>query len=102
MLLLTEAVCNVHIRIGGHYAHRRSAEKEPWACSVDLRVPAGTTLALVGESGSGKSSVIQLACRFYDPVQGAVSPGRCLLSLMRSVRGLRHVRVKSFVWLPFA
>jgi len=39
---------------------------------VDLRVPAGSTLALVGESGSGKSSIVQLACRFYDPDQGAV------------------------------
>ncbi len=39
---------------------------------MDLRVPAGTTLALVGESVSGKSSIVQLACRFYDPDQGAV------------------------------
>ena len=29
-------------------------------------------MALVGESGSGKSSIIQLACRFYDPSEGAV------------------------------
>ena len=40
--------------------------------SVDLLIPAGTTLALVGESGSGKSSIVQLACRFYDPSEGAV------------------------------
>ena len=47
-----------------------------WWClharSVDLHIPAGTTLALVGESGSGKSSIVQLACRFYDPAEGAV------------------------------
>ena len=39
---------------------------------MDLHIPAGTTLALVGESGSGKSSIVQLACRFYDPSEGAV------------------------------
>ena len=39
---------------------------------MDLHIPAGTTLALVGESGSGKSSIVQLACRFYDPSDGAV------------------------------
>ncbi len=55
----------------------KSANRQDAACSVDLRVPAGTTLALVGESGSGKSSIVQLACRFYDPDQGAVRPCLC-------------------------
>jgi ATP-binding cassette subfamily B protein len=39
---------------------------------LDLRVPAGQTVALVGETGAGKSTVAKLLARFYDPVAGAV------------------------------
>ena len=55
--------------------------------SIDLHVPAGTTLALVGESGSGKSSIVQLACRFYDPDMGKVDTG-CDLPLSNYGSGL--------------
>lgn len=40
--------------------------------NLDLRVPAGKSMALVGESGSGKSTVIALILRFYDPTGGKV------------------------------
>jgi ATP-binding cassette, subfamily B, bacterial len=40
---------------------------------VDLRVPAGTTLALVGPTGAGKSTVAKLIARFYDPLSGTVT-----------------------------
>ncbi|HEY0559302.1 MAG TPA: ABC transporter ATP-binding protein [Frankiaceae bacterium] len=39
---------------------------------VDLRVPAGTTLALVGPTGAGKSTLVKLLARFYDPTAGSV------------------------------
>ncbi len=39
---------------------------------VTVHVPAGQTVALVGPSGSGKTTFINLICRFYDPVNGAV------------------------------
>ncbi|HEX5420922.1 MAG TPA: ATP-binding cassette domain-containing protein, partial [Gammaproteobacteria bacterium] len=39
---------------------------------VNLRVPAGSTLALVGPSGSGKSTLASLLARFYDVDSGAV------------------------------
>jgi len=40
---------------------------------VDLRVPAGTTLALIGPTGAGKSTVAKLIARFYDPTAGRVT-----------------------------
>jgi ATP-binding cassette subfamily B protein len=39
---------------------------------LDLRVPAGQTVALVGETGAGKSTLARLAARIYDPVDGEV------------------------------
>ncbi|WP_106848726.1 ABC transporter ATP-binding protein [Blastococcus sp. Marseille-P5729] len=40
---------------------------------IDLRVPAGGSLALVGETGSGKSTLAALASRIYDPTAGRVT-----------------------------
>jgi ATP-binding cassette, subfamily B, multidrug efflux pump len=40
--------------------------------SIDLEVPAGTTLALVGHTGSGKSTLSALVPRLMDPTAGAV------------------------------
>jgi ATP-binding cassette, subfamily B, bacterial len=37
-----------------------------------LEVPAGTSVALVGETGSGKSTIVNLACRFYEPSAGRI------------------------------
>ncbi|MET7767985.1 ABC transporter ATP-binding protein [Nocardia sp. NPDC005366] len=39
---------------------------------VDLRIPAGQTVALVGETGAGKSTLVKLIARFYDPTEGSV------------------------------
>ncbi|KAL6734422.1 hypothetical protein Aduo_004964 [Ancylostoma duodenale] len=39
---------------------------------INLKVPAGKTVAFVGPSGCGKSTSIQLIERFYDPVVGKV------------------------------
>ena len=40
---------------------------------LDLRVAAGTTLALIGPTGAGKSTVAKLIARFYDPLDGRVT-----------------------------
>ncbi|MCK5739590.1 ATP-binding cassette domain-containing protein, partial [bacterium] len=38
----------------------------------NLEIQPGETIALVGETGSGKSTIINLACRFYEPTAGRV------------------------------
>lgn len=38
----------------------------------DLTIPAGTTVAIVGETGAGKSTLVNLACRFYEPTGGRI------------------------------
>lgn len=37
-----------------------------------LEVPAGTTVAIVGETGAGKSTLVNLACRFFEPTEGRI------------------------------
>ena len=39
---------------------------------IDLRIPAGTTLAVVGHTGSGKSTLVTLVPRLLDPTAGTV------------------------------
>ncbi|MET7618103.1 ABC transporter ATP-binding protein [Streptomyces sp. NPDC005408] len=41
--------------------------------SIDLRIPAGQTVAFVGETGAGKSTLVKLVARFYDPTSGRVT-----------------------------
>jgi ATP-binding cassette subfamily B protein len=39
---------------------------------IDLRIPAGATVAIVGHTGSGKTSLVQLIPRLTDPDEGSV------------------------------
>jgi ATP-binding cassette subfamily B protein len=36
----------------------------------DLRVEAGSYVAIVGETGAGKSTLVNLVCRFFEPTSG--------------------------------
>ncbi|MBN2090386.1 ABC transporter ATP-binding protein [candidate division KSB1 bacterium] len=40
--------------------------------NFNLKVNAGEKIALVGETGSGKSTIVNLACRFYEPTAGEI------------------------------
>lgn len=47
-------------------------QKEPILKDFNLKVQAGQTVALIGETGSGKSTIVNLLCRFYEPISGEV------------------------------
>lgn len=46
--------------------------KEDVLSHFNLKVPAGTTIAIVGETGAGKSTLVNLACRFFEPTEGRI------------------------------
>ncbi|MFE3186814.1 ABC transporter ATP-binding protein [Streptomyces violascens] len=48
-------------------------DEEEALSSVDIRIPAGQTVAFVGETGAGKSTLVKLVARFYDPTGGRVT-----------------------------
>ncbi|GGV33966.1 ABC transporter ATP-binding protein [Streptomyces spectabilis] len=50
-----------------------AAAAETALSGIDLRIPAGQTVAFVGETGAGKSTLVKLVARFYDPTGGRVT-----------------------------
>lgn len=52
--------------------YRYAGKKEDAIQTLDLVIPAGTSLALVGKSGSGKSTFVKFLNRFLDPGEGRV------------------------------
>ncbi|MFG3180936.1 ABC transporter ATP-binding protein [Streptomyces nigra] len=63
--------------LGGEIAfedvHFAYGDDEEALTGVDLRIPAGQTVAFVGETGAGKSTLVKLVARFYDPSGGRVT-----------------------------
>ena len=45
---------------------------KPVLTDFNLHVPQGETVAIVGPTGAGKSTLVNLLCRFYEPVKGTV------------------------------
>ena len=50
------------------------AGPQPVLCDINLRVPAGSTVAIVGPTGSGKSTLAALVARLWE-----AEPGRILI-----------------------
>ena len=46
--------------------------KEEILSHFNLKIPAGTYVAIVGETGAGKSTLVNLACRFFEPTGGQI------------------------------
>ncbi|MGW0691370.1 ABC transporter ATP-binding protein [Streptomyces sp. NBC_01578] len=55
------------------FAYGADDDEEEALTGIDLRIPAGQTVAFVGETGAGKSTLVKLVARFYDPTGGRVT-----------------------------
>jgi len=75
---------------GVSFAYR---EGPPVLHHVDVRIPAGTNVAIVGETGSGKSTLATLLCRLADPVEGSVRLGGVDLRTVGADARRRHIRM---------
>ncbi|MFP5577468.1 MAG: ABC transporter ATP-binding protein [Acidimicrobiia bacterium] len=60
---------------------------------VDVRIPAGTSVAIVGETGSGKSTLATLLCRLADPTEGEVRIGGVDLATVGGAARRRRIRM---------
>ncbi len=47
--------------------------RAPVLRDVNLKLPAGSTIAIVGENGAGKTTLINLLCGFYQPSEGRIT-----------------------------
>ncbi|MFE9441085.1 ABC transporter ATP-binding protein [Streptomyces sp. NPDC006602] len=56
-----------------HFKYGPTDAPEEALTGIDLRIPAGQTVAFVGETGAGKSTLVKLVARFYDPTGGRVT-----------------------------
>lgn len=56
-----------------HFQYGSADEPEAALTGIELRIPAGQTVAFVGETGAGKSTLVKLVARFYDPTGGRVT-----------------------------
>jgi ATP-binding cassette subfamily B protein len=60
---------------------------------VDVRLPAGRSVAIVGETGSGKTTFAKLLCRLADPTDGTIRLGGVDLRTVAPGERRRAVRL---------
>lgn len=61
---------------GFHFDHVsfRYPGTDRWVLrDLDLRLPAGSVVAVVGENGAGKTTLMKLLGRFYEPTEGEIT-----------------------------
>ncbi len=58
-----------------HVTFAYEKEDKPVLDDFCLHVKRGETIALVGPTGGGKSTIVNLLCRFYEPVSGKIYIG---------------------------
>ncbi|MBU8549866.1 ABC transporter ATP-binding protein [Streptomyces sp. Babs14] len=82
-------VTSLRGEIAFEYVRFAYGDEEEALTGIDLRIPAGQTVAFVGETGAGKSTLVKLVARFYDPTGGRVTvDGQDLRDL--DLTGYRH------------
>ena len=86
---LPDGPLGIEVR-GVSFAYR---EGPPVLHHLDVRIPAGTNVAIVGETGSGKSTLATLLCRLADPVEGSVRIGGVDLRTVGGDARRRHIRM---------
>ena len=59
--------------IGFHQVTFGYVADRPVVRDLDIRLPAGQTVAVVGATGAGKTTIAKLVSRFYDPTAGRVT-----------------------------
>ncbi|MGW6457764.1 ABC transporter ATP-binding protein [Streptomyces sp. NPDC055078] len=64
---------DVDFRYGAEGAEGAERDAAEALSGIELRIPAGQTVAFVGETGAGKSTLVKLVARFYDPTRGRVT-----------------------------
>ncbi len=61
--------------VGFHYNNSQNHQHPDVLKNINLRIPAGSRVALIGGPGSGKSTLLKLLMRFYDPTSGEIQVG---------------------------
>jgi ATP-binding cassette subfamily B multidrug efflux pump len=73
-----------------HFAYNPD---EPVLRGINLKIPAGTSVAIVGATGAGKTSIISLLSRFYDVQQGQILLDGVDVREVRQTELRRHIGV---------
>lgn len=76
-------------------------DRQPVLEDIDLKIPAGATVAIVGPTGSGKTTLVSLIPRLMDPTKGTVlidGVDARQVSLATLRRGIGFVPQESFLF----